>query len=467
MLSRKYLSSLASVVVLGIIVAACAAPAAPPPVVQTVVVPQTVVAQQTVVVPQVVTATPAPTKPAPTAAPGSKTISVAATWGGGERDAFMQVIDAFTAKTKIQVNYESMRTDMGAILRTRVAGGSPPDIALEPRPGEIAEFARAGNLVDLGTFISNDDLQKAFGQAYIDLGKVDGKQVGILFKANSKSTFWYKPASFKALGVDTPKTLDDLWAIANKYVAAGKTPFAVGGKDGWPLTDIQENMLIRVADAQTYNDLYVTHKVPWTDPKVKQSLTLFTKFFQPKYNPGGVQGVLGTAFVDSIGQVFGTNPVAEMYYEGGFVGVIATTDINKNLKPGVDLDFFVFPAADPAIGTPVVGGGDTAIMFKDSPEARQFMQYLLSKEAAEVFAATNTITPNKLIDPNKFPSILARNEYQQLANAKVFVFDGSDLAPSALGGDYEFTALQKLVQNPNNVDQIATDLENFAKTAYK
>ena len=72
-----------------------------------------------------------------------------------------------------------------------------------------------------------------------------------------------------------------------------------------------------------------------------------------------------------------------------------------------------------------------------------------------------------MIDPNKFPSILARNEYQQLATAKVFVFDGSDLAPSALGGDYEFTALQKLVQNPNNVDQIATDLENFAKTAYK
>lgn len=467
MLSRKYLTSLASVVVVGIIVAACAAPAAPPPVVQTVVVPQTVVAQQTVVVPQVVTATPAPTKPAPTVAPGAKTISVAATWGGGERDAFMQVIDAFTAKTKIQVNYESMRTDMGAILRTRVAGGSPPDIALEPRPGEIAEFARAGNLVDLGKFISNDDLQKAFGQAYIDLGKVDGKQVGILFKANSKSTFWYKPASFQAMGVKPPTTLDELWVIADKYKAAGKAPFAAGGKDGWPLTDYFENLYIRVATPQQYNDLHVTHKVAWTDPTVKKALTLFTKFFQPGYNPGGTQGVLGTQFVDSIGQVFGTNPVAQMYYEGGFVGVIATTDINKNLKPGVDLDFFVFPQADAQYGAPIVGGGDTAVMFKDSPEARQFMQYLLTKEAAEVFAATNTITPNKLIDPNKFPSILARNEYQQLANAKVFVFDGSDLAPSALGGDYEFTALQKLVQNPNNVDQISTDLENFAKNAYK
>jgi ABC-type glycerol-3-phosphate transport system substrate-binding protein len=199
---------------------------------------------------------------------------------------------------------------------------------------------------------------------------------------------------------------------------------------------------------------------------VKKALTLFTKFFQPGYNPGGTQGVLGTEFADSIGQAFGTSPGAEMLFEGGFVGVIATTDTNKNLKPGTDINFFVFPQADPRFGDPVVGGGDTAIMFKDTPEGRQFMQYLLSKEAAEIFASTNSITPNKQIDPTKFPGILARNEYLQLANAEVFVFDGSDLAPSALGGDYEFTALQKLVQNPNSVEQIASDLENFAKNAY-
>ncbi|MGE5263909.1 MAG: ABC transporter substrate-binding protein [Acidobacteriota bacterium] len=480
MLARKKWMVLIAFVALAVISGACAGPAAtPPPIIQTVApviqtvvqtavpVVQTVV--QTVVVPgapQVVTATPPPPKPVPTG-PGTKSITVAATWGGGERDAFLQVLDAFTAKTQIQVNYESMRTDMGAILRTRVAGGNPPDIALEPRPGEIAEFARAGNLIDLSKFITNDDLQKAFGQAYIDLGKVDGKQIGILFKANSKSTFWYKPASFKALGVNPPKTLDELWAIADKYKAAGKVPFAVGAKDGWTLTDYFENLYARSATPQMYNDLHVTHKVAWTDPTVKKALTLFTKFFQPGYNPGGTQGVLGTQFVDSIGQVFGTNPTAEMYYEGGFVGVIATTDVNKNLKPGTDLDFFMFPQGDPQYDDPVVGGGDTAVMFKDTPEGRQFMQYLLSKEAAEVFAATNTISPNKQIDPAKFPSILARNEYQQLANAKVFLFDGSDLAPSSLGGDYEFTALQKLVQNPNNVDQIATDLENFAKNAYK
>ena len=66
-----------------------------------------------------------------------------------------------------------------------------------------------------------------------------------------------------------------------------------------------------------------------------------------------------------------------------------------------------------------------------------------------------------------FPPHLALQEYQQLANAKTFVFDGSDLAPSAFGGDHLFTELQKLVQNPGSVDTIATELENFAKNDYK
>jgi ABC-type glycerol-3-phosphate transport system substrate-binding protein len=378
----------------------------------------------------------------------------------------MTVIDAFSARTNVPVSYESMHNDMGATLRIRLAQGNPPDIALMPRPGEVVEFTRAGNLVDLSRFISNDDLAKSFGQTYINLGRVDGKQVGIFFKANSKSTFWYKPDSFKQLGVQPPRTLSELFEIGDKYKAQGQIPFAVGGKDRWVLTDYLENLLARLVDTQTYYDLFVTHKVAWTHPRVKQSLVLFAKFFQPGSQPGGIPGVLGTSFVESVGQVFGPSPVAEMIYEGGFVGLIATMDVDRNLKPGSDIDFFMFPQVDPAQGDPVVGGGDTAIMLRDSPQARTFMRYLISKEAADIFAATNSISPNKQVDPEKFTSLLARKEYRQLTETKRFVFDGSDLAPSSLGGDFLFVQLQRLVQNPNEVDMIAQELENFAKSVY-
>ncbi len=472
MLRRSSWLALAALLLLATLAVACGpgAPAAVQtvaPVIQTVVVPvqQTVIVAQTSAPQvQIVTATPAPTKPAPTGA-GGKTINVAATWGGAERTAFLAVLDAFTAKTGIQVNSESMRQNEGAILRTRVAAGNPPDIALEPRPGEVAEFARAGNLVDLS--FMKDQLTAAFNQGYLDVGNVDGKQVGFVWKANSKSTFWYRAADFKANGWAPPKTIDEFTALADKVKAAGKVPMATDGSSGsaWVLTDYLENTAIRHMSAQKYNDLYVSHKVAWTDPDVKAALTDYAKFFKPGYQLGDAQGVLAGTFPNMIAQVFGPTPKAEMLYEGGFVSVLVQ-DVNKTIKPIDEMNFTIFPQADPQYGDPVMGGGDVAIMFKDSPEARQFLQYIISADAANVFAATNTISPNKQLDTSKFTNPLAKQEYQQLAGAKVFVFDGSDLAPSAFGGDHLFTELQKLVQHPDQVDQIATELETFAKGDY-
>jgi ABC-type glycerol-3-phosphate transport system substrate-binding protein len=469
MIARRNLIFVVGFIVLGLTAIACGGPAptpltivvTSPPIIQT----SAPIIQTVPPVIQVVTAVPptaAPTKPAV-----GKSLTVAATWGGGERDAFLTVVDAFTAKTGIAVQFETMGGDnMGAILRTRVAGGSPPDVAFESRPGEVAEFATAGSLVKIDTLVPRATIDASFNKGYTDLGTFNGSLYGFVWKANSKSTFWYKPASFKALGVTEPKTLDELFVIADKYKAAGKVPFATGGKSGWPLTDYFENLLIRVASPQLYNDLHVTHKVAWTDPAVIKALTLFTKFFQPGYQVGETQGVLGTLFAESIPLFVGPTAKSEMFYEGGFVGVIATTNVDKTLVPGQDLNFFMFPQADPAFGTPVVGGGDVAIAFKDSPEVRAFMAYIISKEAADIFATTNTISPNKLIDPTKFPSILARNEYSQLANATSFVFDGSDLAPSKIGGDVEFVKLQELVTKPADVARIAADIEAAAKTAY-
>lgn len=400
-----------------------------------------------------------------------RTITVIANWGGGERAAFQKVIDAFTAKTGIPVNYEQSR-QLEALVRTRVAGGNPPDIIFDSRPGAIAEFAKAGNLVPLDEPVGKEildpkALEAALGKSFIDLGRVDKTLYGFMFKADSKSTIWYKPPSLKAIDGTVPKTIDELYALADKYKAAGKIPFGSGGKDGWVLTDWFENIYARVATPKQYNDLFVTHKVAWTDPTVKKALGIFAKIFgTPGYFPGGAQGIVGTAFTEGIGQTFSKSPVSEMFYEGGFVGVIVSTDINKDLKPGTDYDFFTFPTIDPTYGTPITGGGDFAVMFKDTPEGRAMMQFIATKEAADIYAATGSGTPSKLVDSSKITDPIAKKLHDQVAGATVFLFDGSDMAPSALGGDYLFSALQELVMKPNDVDRIAQNLENFAKTAY-
>ena len=75
-------------------------------------------------------------------------IEVLSLWGGSEKDAFLKVTAAFTAKTGIKVEYTSAR-DFIPEVRTRLAAGNPPDIGILPRPGYITTLAKQGALKPL------------------------------------------------------------------------------------------------------------------------------------------------------------------------------------------------------------------------------------------------------------------------------------------------------------------------------
>jgi hypothetical protein len=142
--------------------------------------------------------------------------------------------------------------------------------------------------------------------------------------------------------------------------------------------------------------------------------------------------------------------------EGGFTGSVVINDVNTKLVAGKDIAFFPFPSIDPAVVNPVVGGGDFAIAFKDNDLVRQFMAYLASAEAANVWAAQGVISPNKGLDMAGFSDPLVQAEAQQLTSAGVFKFDGTDLMPGALGNDWN-TVVQAVFQDPASVtDQLAT-----------
>ena len=108
--------------------------------------------------------------------------------------------------------------------------------------------------------------------------------------------------------------------------------------------------------------------MPFDDPSVKLALTEMYKILREENLPGGVEGALATPFVDSIGQVFGKTPKAELYYEGGFVGGIATDQVNTALKPGETIDFFPFPEINAEYGTPLLGAGDVAVAFENDDD---------------------------------------------------------------------------------------------------
>ena len=139
-----------------------------------------------------------------------------------------------------------------------------------------------------------------------------------------------------------------------------------------------------------------------------------------------------------------------------------------NLRGGKDYAFFDFPIINPKWGKPVVGGGDLLIVFKDRPQVRKLVRYMAGKEASTIWASAKKgaiVSPNKNV-PFSVYSSLKRREAQQLTEAENFVFDGSDLTPSAVGGDGMVIALQEFVADPERVREILSILEDVAARSY-
>ena len=397
--------------------------------------------------------------------PAAGSIEVLSLWGGSEKDAFLKVTAAFTQKTGIKVDYTTAR-DFVPVIRTRLAAGNPPDVAIIPRPGVLSDLAKQGAVKDLGTMgLSRSYITARYSSAWVKLGTVNGKIYGVAAKANSKSVIWYRPDQFKKFKLKTPKTWAQLLALTKKLKAKGQTPWAQGAKDSWTLTDWFENVYARTAGPTKYAQLF-SGKLKFTDPSVKKALTTMLQILNNKYLAGGVQGALGTAFVDGIGRVFGKKPTAQLYFEGGFVGGIALDQVNTSLKAGKTINSFPWPTINAKFGQPLVGAGDLASAFKDSADIRAVLKYISSPEAGRIWVSTGAIiSPNKQVKKGAYPNVLVQKEAAQVAAAKVFLFDGSDTLPGTLADDWGAT-LQNVLQKPGSISSLLSDFQKKADKAF-
>jgi alpha-glucoside transport system substrate-binding protein len=389
---------------------------------------------------------------------GTGTVSVLSLWGGSEQEAFQKVLTQFTADTGIKTKYETAR-DFLPVVRSRLAAGNPPMVAIIPRPGIVRDLANEGSLISLDDLgLDSSAINENYSEAWTNLTTVDGTTYGVVAKANSKSVVWYRPDDSKVKPV---ATWDELVQTTNQLESDPMKPWALGAKDSWTLTDWFENIYARTAGADKYNQLF-SGELEFTDQTVKDALKQLTDLLNDETVTGGVDGALGTGFVDGIGQVFSASPKAHLYMEGGFVGGIALADVNPNLKPGETIDFFPFPTIDEAQGDPLVGGGDITAAFVNNEDVKRLIEYLASPEAGEVWVSTGAIvSPNKAVGAEAYPNELVKKEAEQVKNAETFVFDGSDLLPGALGEDWG-TLLQTVLKDPSKVD---SELERFQQNA--
>lgn len=348
-----------------------------------------------------------PVLPALAGCTGSRgSVRVAVSWSGWELARFRDVLAAFTADTGIGAEAVALGEDIVAVLGAKASGA--PDVVMMPRPGLIRENEALLEAVD--------PLLAKFPAAWLYLAEDKGgdRLLGVPFKAANKSVLWYR----KDLLRRQPATLPGLFYACNRLIKAGQPPLALGAADGWPLSDLFENILLAVGPG-AYRALS-ERKGNWRHRSVHTALTTLGDLLSKDgVLAGGPQRALITQFEDSLLQVF----------EHGEAAMVIAPDfaypvVERYAGLGDNVGFMPFPG----LGPTVVAGGDIAVLPKPGSQGgRELIKWLATPEAARPWASRGgflaPFTPDEAaptIYPDERLGILAGKLQEG------FVFDLSD-----------------------------------------
>ncbi len=404
----------------------------------------------------------------PTAAGGR--VEVLAVWSGTEQARFQQVLDAFSRRFGVSVEYASSGDeDLAAILAARRRAGRLPDVVIFPQPELLRQYARESVLQPLDDLVGTE-VARSYAPVWRRLASLDGRLYGVWFKAANKSLVWYDVGAFERAGVVPPQDLPGLTRVAQRLRSSGRSAFALAGSDAWTFTDVFENLYLRLAGGERY-ELLARHRIRWDDPSVVTTLTAFAGLLRPD---AAAQDQLRVdwrkaSFETSVNDVFGARPDAAMVIEGDFVAAAVTGGTRARL--GTDADVFAFPPADrnPQLAQVLVGGGDAAALVHPTPAAQALVRFLATAEAAEVWARLGGfLSPNLDVDLASYPDELTRSLARSVLDAgDDFHFDLSDEQPASFGGS-ERSGMQAVLRQlvvDGDVGRAARQLEASAPEA--
>src|SRR5215217_3563085 len=180
---------------------------------------------------------------------GDKSIEIMYGFGGDQSKGFTETMKQFESQSGIKIKFTDASQSFDTLIRPRVQGNNPPDIALFPQPGLMLDFAKQGKLQDLGAMLDVDSLRASLVPGILDTGTLEGKTYGVPMSMNVKSLVWYPKKAFEAKGYKTPTTIAELEALTNQIKADGTTPWCVGlesaAATGWVGTDWIDEFVMR------------------------------------------------------------------------------------------------------------------------------------------------------------------------------------------------------------------------------
>ncbi len=376
-----------------------------------------------------------------------KTVTIYAGIVAPEDEPYRKSFEQFESCTGAKVDYQADKQFEQQIL-VRAQAGNPPDIAIVPQPGLLAQLVATGAVKEAPQAVS-DNVDEFWGEDWKALGTVDGKFYAAPSGASVKSLVWYSPKEFAANNWEIPTTLDELKSLSDE-IAKQHKPWCAGiasdAATGWPVTDWMEDMVLRVGGPDVY-DQWVSHEIPFNSDVPTQALDAVGDYLKnPDYVNGGfgdVKSIATTRFQDGGFPIVASPPQCSLHRQASFY---AANWVDAPSQPAVAEDGDVFAFYLPGKSKedhPVLGAGEFVTAFADRPEVQALLAFWSTDDWANAKAkASSDLTKGGWITANKGLEISNLVNPIDILSAgilqdpnTVFRFDGSDMMPAAVGSN--------------------------------
>ena len=376
-------------------------------------------------------------------------------------EGLQTALDERAADAGITVQVEAVE-DINSLIMQRIQAGDTPDVAMIPQPGVVADVVARADTVALNDVLDMSALEESMTPGTLEAGTVDGDLRGLLVSMNVKSLIFYNKIAWDKAGYPTPATIDELNDLTEQIKADGNTPWCMGiedgGATGWAATDWMEDLVMRYGGADEYNS-WVAHETPFDSEVVREAAGEFEELLFPDGNAlGGRKAIASTNFGNAANPMFKAEPDCWMYKQGSFMtGFFQESAGVKDLDKEVGV--FGFPPVDEGGESPVLGGGDMAVMMTDNDATAQVMEWLADPEIGNEAAPNSSfISPHTTFDAELYPTELTKQMANVAYDSTAFLFDGSDQMPGEVGAGSFWREITAWISGDTDLD---TALQNI------
>lgn len=379
------------------------------------------------------------------------TLSVLGPWTGKEEESFKKLLELFEEKEGVSVEYQGT-TATREVLLTGVLAGDPPDIAVLPVLGDLADYAQGGALVELEKDLVDEvDEEGAYagGPWLPQLVKrsrspessespqpsespdpseapTPSGRYWIPVKVDLKSIVWYEKRHGEP---DVSRQGDPGRDVTRWCIGMGSD-----ATSGWPGSDWIEDILLQQSGADAYDE-WATGRGNWTDDAVVEAWRTWGEFMSGGGGEAG-EAARQALITDHRGPEGGTGLLfdderdCDLEHQGSFARSLYGRDArHADFVPSPRL----LPGADPKSTAREVSG-DFAAMFRDSPQARKLMRFLASSEAQRAWtdnADAPSFSARKDIKRDMYSEddAVSRRIVREFREAERLCLDASDVMP--------------------------------------